>query len=102
MIDTETTENALELYLHKNISVHDWDKMPARLRCSPTKWARMVSGTDEWPAYAVFELAEALGVHWYHDLVVPFGIGATTITLDHAQKALNAEGLTLDVVDHAA
>lgn len=92
----------LEQYLREVTSVAQWEKMPAVLNISSTKWSRLVGGTDEWPARVVFDLADALQVHWYHDLVVPFGVGATTITLDHAQKAFNAEGMMLSVVDHIA
>jgi hypothetical protein len=92
----------LETRLRERISAHDWGRMPELLNISPTKWTRMLTGTDEWPARCVFELADLAKLHWYHDMVRPFGVGATTITLDHAEQAANAEGSCFDLVDRAA
>jgi hypothetical protein len=50
----------------------------------------------------VVGLANALGVHWYNDLVRKWGFGKVRITLDMADKIAHGESMELGLVQHAA
>ena len=50
----------------------------------------------------VIGLANALGVHWYNDLVRKWGFGKVRITLDMADKIAHEESMELGLVQYAA
>lgn len=50
----------------------------------------------------VIGLANALGLHWYDDLVAKWGFGKVRFTLDAADKIAHEEGMQLGLVQNAA
>ena len=50
----------------------------------------------------VMGLANALGLHWYNDLVAKWGFGKVRLTLDVADKIAHQEGMELGLVQTAA
>jgi len=69
-------------WIKSKASAQQWDAFHRVLGVSSKKMTRLANGTDKWTKGYIQKIADHFEVHWYEDIVVPFGVGAQDITID--------------------
>lgn len=78
--------------------------MAAKLKVSNRKMGRLIRNTDSWSAQETKDAAEALGLDWWNDFMVPLRAKGlkNSVMLDEADALLQHTGDCLDRVAYVA
>ena len=88
-------------FLEINLSRADFKRLYFKMGISSVKWARLITGQDEWTATEVGFIAQHLGIHWFNDFCKPLQVGGR-ISLEESNRLSRDHGQVMEPVDVAA
>lgn len=81
---------------------YPFGKLAGRAGMTPNKLTICLRKPENAYPHEVRGLADALGLHWYYDLVIKWGFGKRRINLEDLSLLAAAEGKVIDLVTNNA